>query len=1067
MPRPTADNVRRVIAEKYNRTDLSDEQVNTILGNPRLVEHLGLGDSWLDTVQDVTRPLTQAPAFITEPAGRLADRVTASERSRLTRQMTPARMRTAPRDIGVDLESPDFAPPEGEFDATDVPGMAIRGAAEFLNPFDIATTVATAGSGTVIGKLLRPAARLASGAMTARGAANVYEGFQEGDVATGVQGGIETLAGVLGWKGTRPPASVAGPAAAPVATASDDLTDLRALLDDPEKLKGLQSPEDVAKLVGASKNRATVEQMVAELKTATSTADLDTILAKYAPTPPPAATAASQGTTAADLRGQRLLTEQARTRAAEARAALTEAKAKPKPAPVGPAAGITVPPPANAAETAVDSAFPLSGRVSDPSGWAWFDRLHQQAGPSGTLTPGAGLANDAVPTSVRGAGGRFVRVERVERSGNKLRSIRVGDHTIDLSHVPGGKLTADELKNLLLGRGKLLTQARGRELPQAAIGEIDRMGIEYRRTMQELERLRALPDVDPMALQQMTQAQRELGFRLAKQVRDTIAAAATDERGQISLPMAIMMGRATASLTAGATAYAMTDDPEDKLTNAILAAGGTALATTAIPAVTKALLTASGRGQAIGKHVDDYLYFSMLSRPATILRANMGALSGGAHGVLEKLLTGDAKNARKILTALMNDAPGDWLNAIRNGSPNLRVATGGRTTGGLMQLPLRLIGAGDAAVVKALQQGGYALDDARRLTLAGPPMSELGQKFVGAIGSHWVGRLLSPFPRVQTLMFEHPASALGLTGTLTGGQRAARGAVAAGAAGAGYALGDDLDPRLRPFLVAAAGPSAIPMALGIALGWAQEQKADPADSGVDQISQLFGTAATTIGEENPFSIDPVSTIRDVTTGQRFVPGVVSDVARLMDDAPYGRDRREQGRTAGARSRIPGEMFGIGRETLPERKAPRDIFGGELPFQERPDSFLEKLFIGDPVASDLPSRYPKDSDTAQELRRLGVSMTPPRGTFTVEGEPLNLPPATEDQLIRVKGEMLERALTQIVESSDYAQLSDAGKADRLEQAREFIQNLFARDEIRVALLGRAHQAGGASGQETAR
>lgn len=1051
MPRPTADAVRRVAAERYGKTDLTDAQVNAILADPDALKAAGLETTLYERVEDFTKPFLEPPQFVRDAAAGAGDWLNTFIGGRVENQIrnvTPGAQTTGP--LGSPERPPiDMAAPDGAaMDLATLPGKVVQTGAELLNPLDIAAAATSFGGSlpVSIAAKARPVARGLSGLMAARGVSNVAEGVSEGDIPTAVQGAVETLAGGLGVRATRPPVRPAT-VTPPPAAVSSRVDDLKGLLSDPAALEKVSSPDDVVKLLTSSKQQVSARSMIDELMAVNDDAELDAVLAKYAPPPAPAA---PSGVSTGDLRAQRLLTEQARTRAAAARATITEQRAA-RYAPNGPLAKTPALAPANAAQKLVDPAFPLSGRLADAPAEAWapFGRGASSAPVERGMTD--------VPIGVRGSSGRFLAVEPVERTASgTLKTLKVGDYTIDLTNMPGGRLTASEIKDLMIGRGKLLAQVKGKQLPDVVVSELDRMSVEYRRTVQELSRLEADVMADPMKLAQMNQAKRELGFRLAQQTRSALTEALRDEKGFINPAMTMLLGRASASVAAGATGYALTEEPEDRMTNAILAAGGTALAFSAIPKVTQALLTASGRGHVTQKTVSDYLYFSMLSRPATILRSSMGALSGGAHGVLEKLLQGDVANARKILTALMSDGPTDWLTAVRHGVPQLRTATGGRTASGLTGLPLRLISAGDHAVVNALKKGGFTIDEAQRLTAAGPPASKFGRDFVQMIGKNWLASLISPFPRVQTLLAEYPLSPImGKQWGLTTGQRAARGAITVGAGVTGYQVGKDLDPRLRPFLVAAAGPSAIPMALGVALGWANEQKGDPTASGVDQASDLLNVAGNVLGEENPFAMDPVSTFRDITTGQRFIPGVVSDIARVMDDgAPGGRDRREQGRTAAARSRIPGVAGGFGREALPPRTIPKDIFGDDLPFQRSPENPLAKLFMGDPVASDLPSRYPADSPVAQELRRLGLNLTPPRGGMTYNGNALPLDESQIDTIAQMKGEIMERALSQIVNSEGFARLSDVDKQARLDDVIDLVQTMFGRDDARAMLLSQA-------------
>jgi hypothetical protein len=844
---------------------------------------------------------------------------------------------------------------------------ALEGAAGFLNPIDLTTTVLPmlkpAG---MVSPLARGAVRVGSGLLAGRGATRTYEGYEEGKPGQMAQGAFEAALGLAG-------VAAPGPKRAPAAAAAPEAAAVEAALP------------DVPKLVSP-----------------------------------------------ADLRAQRLQTEAARTRGATARASMAEKKlermlappaAPPKPTPLS-----TAPPAGKAstpAEIATDKAFPLSARTSDPS-----------------RIPLGGEVPLSMPIAEGAGAGKRLQILPVERApSGKIKTIRVGEYEIDLSKLPPGKLTGDEVRDMVLGRGRLLARAKGKQLPAQAIGELDRMGLEYRRTTTDLQKLEAAAaaSTDPMAavqLQQLQQGKYELGYKLAKQTRDTLAEAMKDESGQINPAMLLMLGRASAVTGAGIAGYALTDDPEDKLTNAALAAFTAGFATYAIPAVYQSIAAAAGKGGVGHKTVDEYMYASMLSRPATIIRSTTGQLSGAAHGVLTRLLEGRTDDALAIITDIMQHAPRRYLDALQHGTTTSRLAgaTGRRTTGGIVGVPLRLIGASDDAVIPALKAGGFSLEDAQRLTLQGVPQTDFGKNVVRLFTTNWIGRLMQPFSKVGVHMAEQPLMPF-FRKDLPMAQRIAQGAITAGTGAAAYGLGGDHDPRYDPYLIALGGPNAIPVALGLAASWAQEQDKD-----------VGAALMRTLDQQNPLDSTVSGTIRGIPS--RVIPGVVGDVARVLDPVVRQRGGEAQG---ALRNRIPGHAGGYGREALPERDTPRDIFGKDLPFQQPAETAIGRLLLGDPSEQNLPTRYPHDNPTARTLKDLGVAMQSPRGTLSVRGKDVPLPKPVQERAIQMKGKALETALEQLMQTPGWSQLDPQQQKDAVEQVRLIVGRVTGGEQMRKLLM----------------
>lgn len=79
---------------------------------------------------------------------------------------------------------------------------------------------------------------------------------------------------------------------------------------------------------------------------------------------------------------------------------------------------------------------------------------------------------------------------------------------------PKPRVTAQEFADLLAGRQKFSEANPGVEPAPGMRDELDRAGLEYKRTQSELKRLLGMPDADPAEVARMQQGARELGSRL-------------------------------------------------------------------------------------------------------------------------------------------------------------------------------------------------------------------------------------------------------------------------------------------------------------------------------------------------------------------------------------------------------------------------------------------------------------------------------------------------------------------------------------------------------------------------
>lgn len=660
-------------------------------------------------------------------------------------------------------------------------------------------------------------------------------------------------------------------------------------------------------------------------------------------------------------------------------------------------------------------------------------------------------------------------------------TVTVGGYEIDLTGL-GPKLpTPAEFKAIVASREKLAAKlGRATNVATKELTELDRLGLEYRRTITERNRLERLlksrsPKADPVLWQRYEQATRELGFRLQRTARELIRKAAGEDVGAID---PALLTRLTGVLTGGAIGAATGDDPDERIMHGILGAVGggvgATLLTTPIPSV-RAAIQAAARNA--GQTIDDYRYFSMLSRPATIIRASSGAVSGMLQMVAERLAQGRLKDARAMVRSIFEEFGPTYLQALRDPSS---IAIPGRVARkaptGVLGLPLRLINAADAAAVRVGTRGGFTADEAARFTLAGTPTSAVGQRFVETVQTSLL-RYLVPFPRVTVQMLERglertplgliPRVGKAIDPTLSTGTRVVRAATGTAATVAGFQLGDDIPPELLPFVEAAAGPLAIPLLLGVAARYAQERGQSIPARVLEQLNRQVPFAEL----ELPTSASGVASL----AGQ-FVPGIVSDVARVLDvEAPFGRETARETPSTGTLRDVPREFLeDVGRSLaakvpglrtrLPAKPAPRDIFGRILGPDARQQTAMERLLLTTPRPRDLPPRMDVRDPVIQEIRRLDISLVGPRRTVQIGGRTVELDEAAADEILPLKGRVMLaklQAARRLILSAAYQRADD-------ELKRTLLRTLFAQvDRAAEPFIRSLNLAGAAKTLSSAR
>jgi len=450
----------------------------------------------------------------------------------------------------------------------------------------------------------------------------------------------------------------------------------------------------------------------------------------------------------------------------------------------------------------------------------------------------------------------------------------------------------------------------------------------------------------------------------------------------------------------------------------------TEAATSRLPTPARILQTVKDQG--IADTVMQFRNEALLSGTA-VPNAFLGALSGAIQGAME--LPPAARN--RVLRELAPDILFKRIaQAFKDPSVNPSVF---QKFEGQAQRKLfgRAIGAVDYGVTSALRSGGISGDEALRLTLAGPPTTEIGKRVVETINSNIFTRLAVPFARIGVQFAERglERSPLGLLpDSLRGGlnagtslsQRLLRAGLGTGAAIGAGALGasDAIPEEADRFLAVAAGPAALPVIGGLKAGRSLRRTQDE-ESGAERAAQAVQAAGQGAFRELPlvseFDIDPRAIAR------QFIPSGLRAVARATDPIRRETERDAQGEQLGivdreiARSKeaIPGL-----RQTLPERVPEVDIFGERL---REPQGAATRAFLGDRLPQGTPRDRP-DDPLAQALRAAGAAPGVPSPRLLDRfGGRIDLPTDLGLQVAQIRGatsrQAGEQALLSIPEGLD--------------------------------------------------
>lgn len=276
--------------------------------------------------------------------------------------------------------------------------------------------------------------------------------------------------------------------------------------------------------------------------------------------------------------------------------------------------------------------------------------------------------------------------------------------------------------------------------------------------------------------------------------------------------------------------------------------------------------------------IEKLRYFSMLSSPLTQAKilAGHGVGAVGSRAA-ELALTGQASKAMRIIKSVFSPSTVEDARQTFN-SPRPQIAGSNfGSTEGVMGLPGRVAGTTITSVKNALVRGGENPDQAALTTLSSEPRSAFGQ---GLNALHDKGgrlaRTIIPFARTAVNLLERGAERTPGVGYLpavrkmtdsTMGEATVRQALGALAALVGSQVGGT-----SPLIAAAAGPYALPFALGGAVGAKFNKKGKPASG-----AQIGNAGIDALQKAIPLPTDAYD-YRPGTIGASYVPNALSTLS---------------------------------------------------------------------------------------------------------------------------------------------------------------------------------------------
>lgn len=462
-------------------------------------------------------------------------------------------------------------------------------------------------------------------------------------------------------------------------------------------------------------------------------------------------------------------------------------------------------------------------------------------------------------------------------------------------------------------------------------------------------------------------------------------------RGAISRELLVRSGGGALGAGIGGT---QGDTTEERVKNAAL---GAATGAFLVPNVARMVAST------FPKAAQSYIYTSTLSSPGSVMKAWLGAYSGAATAALE-----NPKAAPAIVRELMPDRfTPRFLAAFRTTDVG-----GQQISKEAPNILKRIYGAADVAARAAMKAGGISEADAARYTLSGMPTTAMGKDTLGFLERQGlpVKLLTSLFPRVGIQILERGAERMGggliAPSLRTSGNQLAKTALGAGAAATAYQHEPDIPDWLKPFAIAATGPYALPVSVGMAVRKGKEKKGS--------IGEGLQEAGRTVAGQIPLStFGTYEAGRRVGSGASLVPNIVQDVAEYRDKY----DRVPEGFFGGTKAKIPGL-----RETLPIRSARVNISG--TPTDEgRSKSPLKRALT--PSTRETEPTKGIDPDVVSELKRLEININPPsyEKNIKVGSKTIAVPPELASRRQAESRSRLVPQIKRLMDSPRYRSMDD--------------------------------------------
>lgn len=308
---------------------------------------------------------------------------------------------------------------------------------------------------------------------------------------------------------------------------------------------------------------------------------------------------------------------------------------------------------------------------------------------------------------------------------------------------------------------------------------------------------------------------------------------------------------------------------------------------------TEAFTGGPGEGvKNFGKKAEQAAYFSMLSGPSTILKGHLGPAAVGVSRAIEEGLAGRVGTGAKIIRNMFGaDSRAAYMRALREGSADPTASRWGETQGPL-GLPSRLMAAPDAWVTESMLDAGIPLESAKRSAFTSEqPRSEVGRFIVNTQRSmpSVIRPIALPFARTATNITERGIERTPLLGMIFEAMQKdptawqdvmARQVAGLGAGAAGYAMAGDEGKMPNPYVMAASGPYAVPMAIGAAIRKALESRT-PRTGTTDASTRALRDITQAVLSQGPvptegYELDRLMDPRMWPT--RWIPRVVSSFA---------------------------------------------------------------------------------------------------------------------------------------------------------------------------------------------